>query len=315
MAHRPAGRAGRLSGRAAVIRCSRASSSRSRPGSGSARPLGRGSPQAPPTRSTPARATSTRPTSPGSCPVSPSRMRSSGGAPASDDPRRHPGDPGGPPIAPTDTMAPIDPASVPRRTLAGGASMPAIGLGTFGSDHVPGRSEWPRPSRAPSELGYRHIDCAAVYGNEHQIGEALERAIARRHAGAMSCGSRPSCGTTGTPRPTWPPRSSARCATCGSTTSTCTSSIGRSRTLMRPGVAVRVARHECPALHPRTLHGDLGARWSSSSSVGLVRHIGTSNMTIPKLRLAAARRAHSAGGERDGAAPAFSAAGAVRVRA
>ena len=30
----------------------------------------------------------------------------------------------------------IDPASVPQRTLYTGARIPAIGLGTFGSDHV-----------------------------------------------------------------------------------------------------------------------------------------------------------------------------------
>ena len=30
----------------------------------------------------------------------------------------------------------IDPATVPQRTLSTGARMPAIGLGTFGSDHV-----------------------------------------------------------------------------------------------------------------------------------------------------------------------------------
>jgi len=31
----------------------------------------------------------------------------------------------------------VDPASVPQRQLRSGAKMPAIGLGTFGSDHVP----------------------------------------------------------------------------------------------------------------------------------------------------------------------------------
>ena len=35
--------------------------------------------------------------------------------------------------------------------------------------------------------------------------------------------------------------------------------------------------------------------------LGLMRHIGTSNMTIPKLKLVAARRAHQAGGQRNGA--------------
>jgi len=30
----------------------------------------------------------------------------------------------------------VDPAMVPRRTLYTSASMPAIGLGTFGSDHA-----------------------------------------------------------------------------------------------------------------------------------------------------------------------------------
>ena len=33
----------------------------------------------------------------------------------------------------------VDPALVPQRALYTGAQMPAIGLGTFGSDHVTGR--------------------------------------------------------------------------------------------------------------------------------------------------------------------------------
>jgi len=39
---------------------------------------------------------------------------------------------------PASAIAPdgVDPATIPRRTLAGGARMPAIGLGTFGSDRV-----------------------------------------------------------------------------------------------------------------------------------------------------------------------------------
>ena len=30
----------------------------------------------------------------------------------------------------------IDPATVPQRTLYTGAKMPAVGMGTFGSDHA-----------------------------------------------------------------------------------------------------------------------------------------------------------------------------------
>ena len=54
--------------------------------------------------------------------------------------------------------------------------MPAIGMGTFGSDHVT-PAEVGQAVRTALELGYRHIDCAAVYGNEQQIGEVIARAI------------------------------------------------------------------------------------------------------------------------------------------
>lgn len=50
--------------------------------------------------------------------------------------------------------------------------MPAIGLGTFGSDHV--SSERVAESvRLGLSLGYRHIDCASVYGNELEVGTAI----------------------------------------------------------------------------------------------------------------------------------------------
>ena len=47
--------------------------------------------------------------------------------------------------------------------------MPAIGLGTFGSDSVSGETIAAAVLDA-GRLGYRHFDCAAVYGNEHLIG-------------------------------------------------------------------------------------------------------------------------------------------------
>ena len=71
----------------------------------------------------------------------------------------------------------IDPRSIPQRQLASGDLMPAIGLGTFGSDHVSNESV-AKAVRGAIDIGYRHIDCAAVYGNEKEIGATLSDVIA-----------------------------------------------------------------------------------------------------------------------------------------
>ncbi len=67
----------------------------------------------------------------------------------------------------------VDPSVVPSRTLSSGARIPAIGLGTFGSDHVT-HSEVADAVRYAVSLGYRHFDCASVYGNEDRIGRVLK---------------------------------------------------------------------------------------------------------------------------------------------
>ena len=67
----------------------------------------------------------------------------------------------------------IDPGRVPQKTLPDNARIPVVGLGTFGSDHV-SSAEVAEAVRTGISLGYRHIDCAAVYGNEKEIGEVFE---------------------------------------------------------------------------------------------------------------------------------------------
>src|SRR5512143_1294486 len=74
----------------------------------------------------------------------------------------------------TQTPDAISPALVPTKRLRTGATMPAIGLGTFGSDHV-GATEVADAVKGAASIGYRHFDCASVYGNEAQIGHALQQ--------------------------------------------------------------------------------------------------------------------------------------------
>ena len=70
----------------------------------------------------------------------------------------------------------IDPAKVPHFTLANGDVIPGIGLGTFGSDRV-SPEEVSEAVAGAIRTGYRMIDCAACYGNEKQIGEVLRQAF------------------------------------------------------------------------------------------------------------------------------------------
>ena len=70
----------------------------------------------------------------------------------------------------------IEQSSIPRRTLYDGTTVPAVGMGTFGSDKY-GADQIAEAVYGGIRAGYRLIDCASVYMNEDKIGDALERVM------------------------------------------------------------------------------------------------------------------------------------------
>ncbi|MBQ8639390.1 MAG: aldo/keto reductase [Lachnospiraceae bacterium] len=68
----------------------------------------------------------------------------------------------------------LDQNRIPKRTLASGEQIPCVGIGTFGSDKY-NAQEISNAVYGAIRYGYRLVDCAAVYQNEAQIGEVLSR--------------------------------------------------------------------------------------------------------------------------------------------
>ena len=68
----------------------------------------------------------------------------------------------------------IDQSMIPQRTLNSGEKIPCMGLGTFGSDKY-GAEAVSNAVYGAIKYGYRLIDCASVYQNEEQIGQVLQR--------------------------------------------------------------------------------------------------------------------------------------------
>ena len=190
--------------------------------------------------------------------------------------------------------------------------MPAIGLGTFGSDHV-SADQIAEAVEGAVAVGYRHFDCASVYGNEDRIGVALQRDLSRR-----------------LPREElwiisklWNDKHAE-----DDVIPSCQKSLAD---LQLDYLDMYLVHWPFPNFHPPGcdvnsrspdarpyIHENFMKTWRQMEKLvdmGLVRHIGTSNMTIPKLELLLRdARIKPAVNEME-TAPAFPAAGAVRVRA
>ena len=176
----------------------------------------------------------------------------------------------------------IDPARVPQRRLYTGAAMPGIGLGTFGSDHVSHQAVAEAVKEAAA-AGYRHFDCASVYGNEAHIGRSFQKLM----DGGLN---REEIWVTSK---LWNDKHGEEdvIPSCQKTLS----DLGLAYLDMYL-VHWPFPNHHLPGcdvssrsnLAKPYLHQSYMRTWRKMEELvdrGLVRHIGTSNMTIPKLRL------------------------------
>jgi alcohol dehydrogenase (NADP+) len=183
---------------------------------------------------------------------------------------------------PSQEIATIDPLRIPSRMLASGAKMPAIGLGTFGSDHLSPETV-AEAVRYAAGIGYRHFDCASVYGNEFEIGlvfkQLLSSGLCREELWITSKLWNDKHGEDDVIR-------------------SCEKSLAD---LNLDYLDLYLVHWPFPNHHPPGcdvtarnphavpyIHENYMRTWRKMEELvhrGLVRHIGTSNMTIPKMDL------------------------------
>jgi alcohol dehydrogenase (NADP+) len=176
----------------------------------------------------------------------------------------------------------VNPDEVPKRKLYTGAEIPAIGLGTFGSDRFNGE-DIAMAVKGAISVGYRHIDCASIYCNEHLIGESLKKVLRSGiKRGELWINSK-----------LWNDMHGE-----GDVLKSCEKSL---KDLNLDYLDLYLIHWPFPNYHepgcdvasrsPNAkpyIHENYMKTWSQMEELfekGLVRHIGTSNMTIPKLKL------------------------------
>jgi diketogulonate reductase-like aldo/keto reductase len=160
--------------------------------------------------------------------------------------------------------------------------MPAIGLGTFGSDHV-SAAQVAQAVKGAAAVGYRHFDCASVYDNEAAVGASLAEILAggiRRNDIWVTS-------------KLWNDKHGE-----DDVIPACRQSLAD---LGLDYLDLYLVHWPFPNFHPPGcdvtsrsedakpyIHSNYMQTWRKMEELvdlGLVRHIGTSNMTIPKLRL------------------------------
>lgn len=175
----------------------------------------------------------------------------------------------------------IDYKRIPQITLSDGRKVPSIGLGTFGSDSV-GHDTVAATVKKAIYAGYRHIDCASVYGNEANIGRTLNELFSSNFV------KREDLWIT----------SKVWNNMHGRVAESCRQSI---KDLQTDYLDLYLVHWPFPNFHPPKcdvssrnpdakpyIHEDYMKTWQQMEKLveeGLVRFIGTSNMTIPKLKL------------------------------
>ena len=176
----------------------------------------------------------------------------------------------------------IDPDAVPKRILTNGTDMPVVGMGTFGSDKYSPEQVAAAVIEAAT-LGYRHFDCASVYGNEPQVGASLKAVM----AGGVR---REDLWITSK---VWNDMHGD-----GDVITSCKQSL---KDLQLDYLDLYLVHWPFPNFHPKGCSGDyhnpnakpyihaaymkVWAQMEELVRAGLVRTIGTSNMTEAKMRL------------------------------
>jgi diketogulonate reductase-like aldo/keto reductase len=175
----------------------------------------------------------------------------------------------------------VDASRVPRRQMPAG-QIPVVGLGTFGSDHVSHEAAAEAVLGAAA-AGYRHFDCASVYGNEKHIGRSLRQIM----SGGVSRGD------LWINSKLWNDRHAP-----AAVIESCKRSLDD---LQLDYLDLFFVHWPFPNFHPPGcsvasrsadarpyIHANFMKTWEAIENLlgmGFVRNIGTSNMTIPKLDL------------------------------